>query len=111
MILRFPRGYDTLIGEAGGMLSGGQRQRLGLARALYGKPAIIVLDEPNANLDDAGERSLLEAVKQLRLAGKTVILVTHRPSVLAVADLLVMMQGGKIIRCGPRDEILAAMRT
>jgi len=110
MILRFPRGYDTPVGEAGGMLSGGQRQRLGLARALYGKPAIIVLDEPNANLDDAGERSLLEAIKNLRREGKTVILVTHRPSVLAVADLLVVMQGGRIVRCGTRDEVLAAMR-
>ncbi|MEI6639754.1 MAG: type I secretion system permease/ATPase, partial [Chlorobium sp.] len=77
---------------------------------LYGKPAIIVLDEPNANLDDAGERSLLEAVKNLRKEGKTVILVTHRPSVLAVADLVVLMQGGGIVRCGARDEVLAAMR-
>ncbi|MFZ4525504.1 MAG: type I secretion system permease/ATPase [Chlorobium sp.] len=110
MILRFPRGYDTQIGEAGGMLSGGQRQRLGLARAMYGNPAILVLDEPNANLDDAGERSLLEAVKDLRGAGKTVILVTHRPSVLAVADLLVVMQGGRMIHCGPRDEVLAVLR-
>ena len=110
MILRFPRGYDTQIGEAGGMLSGGQRQRLGLARAMYGNPAILVLDEPNANLDDAGERSLLDAVKDLRGAGKTVILVTHRPSVLAVADLLVVMQGGRIGHCGPRDEVLAVLR-
>jgi len=110
MILRFPRGYDTQIGEAGGMLSGGQRQRLGLARAMYGNPAILVLDEPNANLDDAGERSLLEAVKDLRSAGKTVILVTHRPSVLAVADLLVVMQGGRMVHCGPRDEVLAVLR-
>jgi ATP-binding cassette subfamily C exporter for protease/lipase len=110
MILRFPRGYDTQIGEAGGMLSGGQRQRLGLARAMYGNPAILVLDEPNANLDDAGERSLLDAVKELRGAGKTVILVTHRPSVLAVADLLVVMQGGRMMHCGPRDEVLAVLR-
>ncbi len=110
MIVRFPRGYDTQIGEAGGMLSGGQRQRLGLARAMYGNPAIIVLDEPNANLDDAGERSLIEAVMDLRKAGKTVILITHRPSVLSAADILVVMQDGKIIRCGPRDEVLAALR-
>ncbi len=110
MILRFPRGYDTQIGEAGGMLSGGQRQRLGLARAMYGNPAILVLDEPNAILDDAGERSLLEAVKDLRGAGKTVILVTHRPSVLTVADLLVVMQGGRMMHCGPRDEVLAVLR-
>ena len=111
MILRFPRGYDTEIGEAGGMLSGGQRQRLGLARAMYGNPAILVLDEPNANLDDAGERSLLDAVKDLRSAGKTVILVTHRPSVLAVADLLVVMQGGRMVHCGPRDEVLAVLHS
>ena len=107
MILRFPRGYDTQIGEAGGMLSGGQRQRLGLARAMYGNPALLVLDEPNANLDDAGERSLLDAVKDLRGAGKTVILVTHRSGVLAVADLLVVIQSGKIVHCGARDEVLA----
>jgi len=111
MILRFPRGYNMQIGEAGGMLSGGQRQRLGLARAMYGNPALLVLDEPNANLDDAGERSLLEAVKDLKKAGKTVILVTHRPSVLAVADLIVLMQSGKIIRCGARDEVLSALRS
>ena len=110
MILRFPHGYDTQIGVAGGMLSGGQRQRLGLARAMYGNPAIIVLDEPNANLDDAGERSLLEAIKDLRKAGKTVILITHRPSVLGVADLLVVMQDGRIVHCGPRDKVLAALR-
>jgi len=111
MILRFPRGYDTEIGEAGGMLSGGQKQRLGLARAMYGNPAIIVLDEPNANLDDAGERSLLEAVLDLRKSGKTVILITHRPSVLGAADILVVMQDGKIIRCGPRDAVLANLRS
>jgi ATP-binding cassette, subfamily C, bacterial exporter for protease/lipase len=111
MILRFPKGYDTQIGEAGGMLSGGQRQRLGLARAMYGNPALLILDEPNANLDDAGERSLLEAVKNLKTVGKTVILITHRPSVLAAADMIVLMQNGRIIRCGPRDEVLMALRT
>ncbi len=110
MILHFPHGYDTQIGEAGGMLSGGQRQRLGLARAMYGNPAILVLDEPNANLDDAGERSLLDAVVDLRNAGKTVVLITHRPNVLSAADLLVVMQGGRIIHCGPRDQVLAALR-
>jgi ATP-binding cassette subfamily C exporter for protease/lipase len=110
MILRFPRGYDTQIGEAGGMLSGGQRQRLGLARAIYGNPAIIVLDEPNANLDDAGERSLIQAVGELKAVGKTVILITHRPGILGAADLIVLMQAGKIVRCGPRDEVLSALR-
>ncbi len=110
MILRFPRGYDTQIGEAGGMLSGGQRQRIGLARAMYGNPAILVLDEPNANLDDVGERSLVEAVKEAKAAGKTVILITHRPSILSVADLVVLMQKGKIVRSGPRDEVIAEFR-
>ncbi len=110
MILRFPQGYDTQIGEAGGMLSGGQRQRIGLARAMYDNPAILVLDEPNANLDDAGERSLLEAVRDLRASGKTVILITHRPSILNVAELLVVMQAGKIVHCGPRDTVLAVLR-
>ena len=110
MILRFPQGYDTQIGEAGGLLSGGQRQRLALARAMYGNPAILVLDEPNANLDDAGERSLLEAVRDLRKSGKTVILITHRPSVIGVAELLLVMQAGRIIHSGPRDIILEALR-
>lgn len=111
MILRFPRGYDTQIGEAGGLLSGGQRQRLGLARAMYGNPAVLVLDEPNANLDDAGERSLIQAVMDLRGEGKTVILVTHRPSILAAADLLVVLQDGRIVHSGARDEVLAALRS
>ncbi len=111
MIVRLPRGYNTQIGEAGGSLSGGQRQRLGLARAMYGNPALLVLDEPNANLDDAGERSLLDAVRDLKKAGKTVLLVTHRPSAFAAADLLVVMQKGKIVHCGPRDEVLAVLRS
>ena len=110
IILRFPNGYDTLIGEAGGMLSGGQRQRLGLARALYGNPAIIVLDEPNANLDDAGEHSLLKAVAELKAAGKTVILVTHRPDVVAIADLVAVMQDGRIVRFGPQYEVTAGQQ-
>ncbi|NTW63362.1 MAG: type I secretion system permease/ATPase [Chlorobiaceae bacterium] len=110
MILRFPHGYDTRIGEDGGLLSAGQRQRVGLARAMYGNPAILVLDEPNANLDDAGERALLQALRELRAAGKTVILITHRPSVLAAADLIALMQAGKIVQCGPRDEVIASLR-
>ena len=109
MVLRFPHGYDTQIGEAGGILSGGQRQRLGLARAMYGNPEIVVLDEPNANLDDAGERSLLEAVADLRRSNKTVILITHRPSILGAADLLVVMRDGRILHCGPRNDVLAAL--
>jgi ATP-binding cassette subfamily C exporter for protease/lipase len=110
MILRFPKGYDTPVGEAGGLLSGGQRQRIGLARALYGKPVLVVLDEPNANLDDMGEAALVEAIQLLRARGSTVIVVTHRPGVLAVADRLVVLRDGVVRADGSRDEVLAALR-
>ena len=110
MILRFPKGYDTSIGEAGGLLSGGQRQRIGLARAIYGDPVLVVLDEPNANLDDVGEQALVRAVHGLRAAGKTVFLITHRPGILAVADRLLILRDGVVQADGPRDEVLAALR-
>lgn len=108
MILRFPRGYDTEIGEAGGVLSGGQRQRIALARALYGDPAFLVLDEPNANLDDGGERSLLQTVRNLKAAGKTVVLVTHRVNILGAADLLLVLENGRIALFGPPDAVAVA---
>ena len=110
MILRYPKGYDTPIGEAGSLLSGGQKQRIGLARAIYGNPALIVLDEPNANLDDAGEAALLSTVRQLKTKGKTVILITHRPGAIAVADRLVILQDGKVMIEGPKEGVLAALR-
>jgi ATP-binding cassette, subfamily C, bacterial exporter for protease/lipase len=110
MILRFPNGYDTQIGEAGGLLSGGQRQRIGLARAIYGEPALIVLDEPNANLDDVGEKALMHTVGELKKKGKTVFLITHRPGALAVADRLVVLRDGRVQAEGARDEVLAALR-
>ena len=110
MILRFPKGYDTPIGEAGNLLSGGQRQRIALARAIYGNPALVVLDEPNANLDDAGEAALVKTVQELKRKGRTVLLITHRPGAIAVADRLVVLQQGRIQYNGPRDEVLAAMR-
>lgn len=110
MILRFPKGYDTPIGEAGNLLSGGQRQRIGLARAIYGEPALIVLDEPNANLDDAGETALLKIVQALKAKGKTVIVITHRPGAIAVADRLILLRDGEIFADGPRDSVLAALR-
>jgi ATP-binding cassette subfamily C exporter for protease/lipase len=109
MVLRFPNGYDTPIGDAGSILSGGQRQRLGLARAIYGNPAVVVLDEPNANLDDVGERSLKQAVNELRQAGKTVILITHRPGLISVADQLMVMQQGRLMMSGPRDQVIAKL--
>ena len=110
MILRFPKGYDTPMGEAGGLLSGGQRQRVGLARALYGNPAVIVLDEPNANLDDAGEAALMQAVREFKAKGRTIFLITHRPGAIAVADQLVMLQDGRVQAQGPRDAVLAQLQ-
>ncbi|KRC30235.1 type I secretion system permease/ATPase [Acidovorax sp. Root219] len=110
MILRFPKGYDTPIGEAGNLLSGGQRQRVGLARAMYGDPVMVVLDEPNANLDDVGEAALVRAVQELKSKGCTVFLITHRPGILAVADRLLVLQDGAVVADGPRDAVLDALR-
>lgn len=109
MVLRFPHGYDTQLGPGGMGLSGGQKQRIGLARALYGQPPLIVLDEPNSNLDDVGEAALVAAIGQLRQAGSTVVLVTHRPSVLAVIDKLLVLQDGNQRMFGPRDQVLKAL--
>lgn len=109
MILRLPKGYDTPMGEAGGLLSGGQRQRIALARAVYGSPALVVLDEPNANLDDPGEAALMKTVRELKDKGKTVVLITHRPSAIGLADQLIYLQDGRIKFEGPRDVVLAAL--
>jgi ATP-binding cassette subfamily C exporter for protease/lipase len=110
MILRFPKGYDTPMGEAGGLLSGGQRQRIGLARALYGEPALVVLDEPNANLDDEGEAALVRAVQVMKAKGKTVVLISHRPGIVGVADRLLILHQGTVQASGPRDGVLAALQ-
>ncbi len=106
MIQNLPNGYNTQIGEGGQALSGGQRQRIGLARALYGMPALIVLDEPNASLDAAGEQALMDAVRRLKEAGRTVILITHKTNSLALCDLILLMKDGTVQAFGPRDEVL-----
>jgi ATP-binding cassette subfamily C exporter for protease/lipase len=103
MILRLPMGYDTPIGQAGKLLSGGQRQRLALARAIYGSPDLIILDEPNANLDDVGEAALARAIRDLKAAGKTIFMVLHQRNLLALADRVIVMENGHIARSGKLD--------
>ncbi|MEA5671210.1 type I secretion system permease/ATPase [Pseudomonas sp. MH2] len=109
LILRLPQGYDTRLGEGGGDLSGGQKQRIALARALYGSPCLIVLDEPNSNLDSLGEAALANAIVQLKALERTVVLVTHRSAALAQADKLLVMNDGRVQAFGPARDILQAL--
>jgi ATP-binding cassette subfamily C exporter for protease/lipase len=111
MILRFPKGYDTLMGEAGNPLSAGQRQRIGLARAVYGKPNLLVLDEPNANLDEAGELALSRVVQEFKAMGKSVVLISHRTSVLALADRVLVLRDGSVQHDRPMDEEMRRTRS
>ncbi|MBM6596403.1 type I secretion system permease/ATPase [Microvirga pudoricolor] len=106
MILRLPDGYETQIGEGGGGLSGGQRQRIGLARALYGNPFLVVLDEPNSNLDSEGEHALTQAILGIRARGGVVVVIAHRPSALAGLDHLLIMDEGRVRSFGPKDEVI-----
>jgi ATP-binding cassette subfamily C protein len=107
LILRFDGGYETRIGEAGSALSAGQRQRIGLARALYGDPFLVVLDEPNANLDAEGERAVVQAMTSVRERKGIVVVVAHRPSALGVVDLVAVIEAGRMKAFGPRDEVLS----
>lgn len=109
MILMQPDGYDTVIGSEGVNLSGGQRQRIGLARALYGKPRLIVLDEPNSNLDDVGEKALGIALQKVKESGATVFIVSHRPNILSRLDRVLVMAGGTISLYGERDKVIAQL--
>ena len=110
LIMSMPQGYNSPIGRDGAMLSGGQRQRVGLARALYGKPVFVVLDEPNSSLDEAGDLALANAIAALKQLGTTFVVMTHRTSVLGVADKMLIMRDGAQQAFGPRDEVLADLQ-
>jgi len=110
LIMSLPQGYNSPVGRDGAMLSGGQRQRVGLARALYGKPVFVVLDEPNSSLDEAGDAALANAIAALKQLGTTFVVMTHRTSVLGVADKMLIMRDGAQQAFGPRDEVLAALQ-
>jgi ATP-binding cassette subfamily C protein/ATP-binding cassette subfamily C exporter for protease/lipase/ATP-binding cassette subfamily C protein EexD len=109
LIQRLPEGYETRLEDGGFPLSGGQRQRIGLARALYGAPKLLILDEPNANLDAAGENALIASLAELKAQGTTIVIVTHRPHLSRLADMILVVDGGRIARFGLRDEVLPTL--
>ena len=109
-ILALPQGYDSPVGRDGAMLSGGQRQRVGLARAIYGDPVFVVLDEPNSSLDEEGDAALAGAIRMMKSRGTTFVVMTHRTSVLAVADKMLVLRDGQMQAFGPRDDVLAALQ-
>jgi ABC-type protease/lipase transport system fused ATPase/permease subunit len=110
MIQHLPQGYDTRVGDGGVRLSGGQRQRIGLARAVFGGPRFIVLDEPNANLDQAGEAALSMAIFELKRVGVALVIVGHRPSTLSAADNILFLKEGRVAMFGERDRVLNALQ-
>ena len=109
LILQMPEGYETRVGDGGSGLSGGQKQRIGLARALYGDPVFIVLDEPNSNLDEAGEFALAESILELKKRQRTVVIISHRPSIIRITDKLMVLQNGAALAFGPTEQVLEAM--
>ena len=110
LIQHLPQGYETPIGDGGAGLSGGQRQRIGLARAVYGNPRLIILDEPNANLDQAGESALAATLYELKQQGMALVIVGHRPSTLAQADKIVLLKDGRVELFGPREQVMQTLR-
>ena len=110
IILQMPKGYETIIGKGATVLSGGQVQRIALARALYGDPKLVVLDEPNANLDKEGDMALSAAIAGCRKRGNTVVVMTHRPSAIASVDMLLVLQNGRVEDFGPKNEVLKKMQ-
>lgn len=110
MVLQFPEGYDTPVGEGGLFLSGGQKQRIALARAIYDDPVLFVLDEPNSNLDDAGEAALLQTLLQLKENKKTIFVISHRTSILSIVDKILLLVNGVSQAYGPRDQVLAMLQ-
>jgi ABC-type protease/lipase transport system fused ATPase/permease subunit len=108
MILRMPKGYETPIGSGGTVLSGGQRQRIGLARAVFGDPSLIVLDEPNSSLDEAGDEALITALKKLKAEQRTVFVISHRVNVLRLVDQIIVLDAGNLKLVGSRDHVLKA---
>ena len=111
MVGNLSQGYDTQIGEDGAFLSGGQRQGIALARAVYGDPRFVVLDEPDSSLDEAGNAALLHAIGQLKEKGATVIVITHRKNMLKVLDNMLVLVDGRVHKFGPRNEVLAALQS
>lgn len=109
LVLQLPKGYDTVLGDGGAGLSGGQKQRVGLARALYGDPSLIVLDEPNSNLDDAGEQALVQAILELRQRGKTLVIVSHRTAAIGATTQLLVLRDGSVQAFGPTRQVLAEL--
>jgi len=109
MIVELPEGYDTKVSANGGRLSGGQIQRIGLARAMYGDPVLLILDEPNSNLDNDGSQALNRAIETFCREGKSVLIMAHRPAAIEKCDMLLMLEDGRVVAYGPKEDVLRRM--